>query len=185
MLSLLPWIHHGHTPAAMNGGVSRVANVNPCTAAIAAIWLSAMEIVRPDASAADTHRIRSGRLLIKGKDSCRPNRRPHPNRECRYSTYRVTPAIDFCVSTQTSATDWPLILPSVALTESLKPFNSRARSMLARGSACRRQDLHRPAHRPTRHTRLHKMTRQSSRFDRSAILSRRRRRAPAASRRYC
>ena len=32
-----------------------MANVNPCTAAIAAIWLSAMEIVRPDARARLIH----------------------------------------------------------------------------------------------------------------------------------
>ena len=50
LASNLPGFATG-TPAATNGPVSRVATVNPCTAAMAAIWPSAIEIACPAARA--------------------------------------------------------------------------------------------------------------------------------------
>lgn len=43
------------TPAARKEAVSRVATVNPCAAAIAAIWPSATEMARPAARARPTN----------------------------------------------------------------------------------------------------------------------------------
>lgn len=47
---MLAYVSHGLmtvTPTATNGSVSRVATANPCTAAMAAIYPSATEMMRP------------------------------------------------------------------------------------------------------------------------------------------
>ena len=57
------------TPAATKGAVSRVATVNPCTYAIAAIWPSATEMNSPGSSATDQGRISDCSPLVKRQNA--------------------------------------------------------------------------------------------------------------------